>query len=86
MVLYIPIYQDGSLYQKDGGPRIERSSGNPLLDQAALRIVARAAPFGRFPPNMRSSGRDDVWEIITRFNFTHEQELQAELRSGTGHD
>lgn len=82
LVLYIPIYQDGTLYQKEGGPRVERSSGNPALDQAALRIVARAAPFGRFPPNMRSSGKDDVWEVITRFNFTRDEALKAELRGG----
>ncbi|HTN67314.1 MAG TPA: TonB family protein [Burkholderiaceae bacterium] len=80
LVLYIPIYHDGNLYLKEGGARIERSSGNPVLDQAALRIVTRAAPFGRFPPNMRSSGKDDVWEIITRFNFTREEALKAELR------
>lgn len=82
LVLYIPIYQDGTLYQKEGGPRVERSSGNPALDQAALRIVARAAPFGRFPANMRSSGKDDVWEVITRFRFTREEALKAELRGG----
>jgi protein TonB len=82
LVLYIPIYYDGTIYQKEGGPRVERSSGNPALDQAALRIVARAAPFGRFPPNMRSAGKDDVWEVITRFNFTREEALKAELRGG----
>jgi len=82
LVLYIPIYHDGSIYHKEGGPRVERSSGNPALDQAALRIVARAAPFGRFPPNMRSAGKDDVWEVITRFNFTREEALKAELRGG----
>lgn len=80
MVVYIPIYQDGTLYMKEGGPRIERTSGNPALDQAALAIVRRAAPFGRFPDNMRSTGRDDVWEIITRFNFTREDALQTETR------
>ncbi|MDY7573657.1 TonB family protein [Actimicrobium sp. CCI2.3] len=82
LVLYIPVYQDGTIYERDGGPRVERSSGNPDLDNAALRIVRRAAPFGQFPPNMRSSGKDDVWEIITRFKFTREDSLEAELRGG----
>ncbi len=82
LVLYIPLYHDGSIYRKEGGPRVERSSGNPALDQAALHIVARAAPFGRFPPNMRTAGKDDVWEIITRFNFTREEALKTELRGG----
>ena len=80
LVLYIPIYQDGSIYEREGGPRVERSSGNLALDKAALRIVRTAAPFGRFPANMRSSGKDDVWEIITRFKFTREESLEAELR------
>lgn len=82
LVIYIPIYQDGTLYEKDGGPRVERSSGNTALDNAALRIVRRAAPFGRFPDNMRSSGKDDVWEVITRFRFTRDDALEAELRGG----
>ena len=80
LVLYIPIYQDGSIYERDGGPRVERSSGNLALDKAALRIVRLAGPFGRFPPNMRSTDKDDVWEIITRFKFTREESLEAELR------
>lgn len=83
LVLYIPIYQDGSIYERDGGPRIERSSGNGALDRAALKIVRRSAPFGRFPDNMRSSGKDDVWEVITRFRFTRDEALEAELR-GSG--
>jgi protein TonB len=78
LVIYIPVYQDGTIYERDGGPRVERSSGNRALDQAALRIVARSAPFGRFPPNMRSTDKDDVWEIITRFKFTREDALQTE--------
>jgi protein TonB len=83
LVVYIPIFQDGSIYEKDGGPRIERSSGNPVIDSTALRTVRRAAPFGRFPANMRSTGKDDVWEIITRFKFTRDDALEAELR-GSG--
>jgi protein TonB len=80
LVVYIPVFQDGTLYEKEGGPRVEKSSGNPALDAAALRIVRRAAPFGRFPDNMRSNGKDDVWEIITRFKFTRDDAVQAELR------
>ena len=80
LVIYIPVYQDGNIYERDGGPRIERASGNPALDQAALRIVRRAAPFGKFPANMRSTDKDDVWEIITRFKFTREDALQTESR------
>jgi protein TonB len=81
LVVYIPVFQDGSIYEKEGGPHVERSSGNPALDKAALQIVRRAAPFGVFPANMRSSDKDDLWIVITRFKFTREEKLQAELRA-----
>jgi protein TonB len=80
LVIYIPVYQDGTIYERDGGPRIEHSSGNLALDRASLRIVRRSAPFGKFPANMRSTDKDDVWEIITRFKFTREDALQTESR------
>ncbi len=78
LVMTIPVFEDGTLYMKEGGPRIERSSRNPALDKAALAIVRRAAPFGKFPRNMRSAGRNDVWVVVTRFKFTHQQKLEAE--------
>jgi protein TonB len=80
LVVYIPVFQDGSIYEKEGGPRVERSSGNAALDKAALAIVRRSAPFGKFPANMRSADKDDLWIVITRFKFTREEKLQAELR------
>jgi protein TonB len=80
LVVYIPVFQDGSIYEKEGGPHVERSSGNAALDKAALQIVRRSAPFGKFPANMRSSDKDDLWIVITRFKFTREEKLQAELR------
>jgi protein TonB len=82
LIVYIPIFQDGTIYEKDGGPKVEKSSGNKALDEAALRIVRRAAPFGKFPPNMRSADKDDLWIVITRFKFTRDQLLETELRSG----
>ncbi|MFM9435198.1 periplasmic protein TonB [Janthinobacterium sp. CG_23.3] len=84
LVVYIPIFQDGTIYMKDGGVRIEKGSGNPALDAAALAIVRRAAPFGRFPPNMLSSDKDDLWVIITRFKFTREEKMEANL-TGSAH-
>jgi protein TonB len=83
LIVEIPIFQDGTLYQKEGGPRVERSSGNPALDKAALAIVRRAAPFGRFPQNMRTTGKDDLWVIVTRFKFTRDEKLKADM-AGSG--
>ena len=82
LMLSIPVFQDGTIYDKDGGIKVERSSGNPALDEAAIRIVRRSAPFGKFPPNMRSSDRDDLWVIITTFKFTRDDKLQADLSGG----
>ena len=82
LIVYIPVVQDGSLYEKEGGPRIERSSGDAALDAAAIAIVRRAAPFGAFPPQLRRDGREHVWEIITRFAFTREQLLETSAVRG----
>ncbi|WP_145650240.1 TonB family protein [Pseudoduganella lurida] len=79
LVLSIPIFQDGTVYGKEGGIKVQRSSGNRALDEAAIAIVRRAAPFGKFPPNMLSNDRDDLWVIITRFKFTREQKLETKL-------
>ncbi|NEX64451.1 TonB C-terminal domain-containing protein [Noviherbaspirillum galbum] len=82
LTLSIAIFQDGQIYahERDDGIAVERSSGNPALDEAARRIVRRAAPFGAFAKNMRSSDRDDVWIMTTRFKFTREDALEAEMQ------
>ncbi len=80
LTLEIPIFQDGSIYEKDGGIKVLISSGNAALDKAATRIVKRRAPFGHFPPSMRSKDRTDVLVVVTRFHFTREEKLETELR------
>lgn len=82
LVVQIPVFMDGEIYQKEGGIQIKQSSGNPALDNAALAIVRRAAPFGRFPPNMLSRDKDDLWVIITRFKFTREEKMESKLSEG----
>ncbi len=47
--------------------RILRSSGERVLDEAAINIVTLAAPFEPFPPDMRS--RVDILEIIRTWQF-----------------
>lgn len=81
LTVRIPVYYDGSLFEKEGGPSIERSSGNPVLDKAALNIIRRAAPFGPFPKSMRSvKGGADVWIIVTRLRFAREG-VQSQVHS-----
>lgn len=80
LIVSIPIYQDGQIYERDGGVTVDKSSGNPALDEAAKRIVRRSAPFGRFPQNMRSADKDDVWILVTSFKFTREGAFETNLR------
>lgn len=80
LLMSIPVFQDGTIYDREGGVRVERSSGDPALDRAAVAIVKRSAPFERLPANMRTTGKDDVWEIITRFNFTRNEELHTQMQ------
>lgn len=47
LLLDVAIHPDGSLVEV----AIRRSSGNKLVDDAALRIVYLAAPFAPFPPS-----------------------------------
>ena len=82
LIVYIPVYQDGSIYEKEGGPRIEKTSGNRMLDHAALAIVRRAAPFGSFPKGALGDGKTHVWEIITRFRFTRDEVLETSAAGG----
>ena len=81
LVMYIPVFEDGTIYKKEG-IRVEKSSGNKDLDRAAMDIVRRSAPFGKFPAKMLSADRDDLWIVITRFTFTRDERLEADLRSG----
>jgi periplasmic protein TonB len=86
LIISISIFQTGEIYakDKDGGISVDLSSGIPALDQAARRIVQRAAPFGTFPKGMRTQGKDDVFVMITRFKFTRDNALETEIRGGPG--
>ena len=79
LTIHIPVFQDGTIYEKEGGPQVAVGSGIPALDSAAVRIVRRAAPFGPFPANMRSASGSDLWIVTTRFIFTREQGLETQV-------
>lgn len=61
--LMVSLQPDGSVQDI----RILRSSGEPVLDAAAVNIVRLAAPFEPFPPGMRT--RVDILEIIRTWQF-----------------
>ena len=55
--------------------KVERSSGNKTLDQAAKRIVMLSAPFDRFPDNIK---RDtDVLHITRTWIFGRDETLTS---------
>jgi protein TonB len=59
LVLTVSIKADGSLDKVE----VQRSSGHQILDRAAERIVKMAAPYARFPANIK---RDTDILVITR--------------------
>jgi protein TonB len=81
LTILIPVSADGTLYEVEGGPRVEKSSGNITLDSAAVRIVRRAAPFGAFPPRMQEEFSGKVWVMVARFHFTKDDSLRTESGS-----
>lgn len=50
---------------------LEKSSGSPVLDRAARRIVMLAAPYPPFPPDIAKD--TDILEITRTWIFTNDQ-------------
>jgi protein TonB len=72
LLLTVAIKADGEVESV----QVERSSGNKILDQAAVRIVRLAGPFERFPDNIR---RDtDILHITRTWTFTRSDQVIAE--------
>ncbi|NTV11548.1 MAG: energy transducer TonB [Zoogloea sp.] len=72
LLMSVVIRADGSVQSIE----VHRSSGYPVLDDAARRIVQLAAPFAAFPTDIR---RDtDVIEITRTWTFTNADKVKAE--------
>ncbi len=74
LVLTVTLRSDGSV----GSVEINRSSGHRILDDAARRIVAMAAPYAAFPPAIRHD--TDVLVITRSWNFTQRDSLETKAR------
>ncbi|HJV25296.1 MAG TPA: TonB family protein [Aromatoleum sp.] len=71
LLLYVAIRADGTVEKAE----IQRSSGEKVLDEAALRIVRLAGTFAPFPDDIR---RDyDVIEFVRTWTFTNANSLTA---------
>ena len=72
LLITVSIRSDGSVENVE----INRSSGQKVLDAAAVRIVEMSAPFAAFPPDIK---RDtDVLHITRTWMFTKGDELRGE--------
>ena len=70
--LSVSIRADGSLESVE----VSRSSGQRILDAAAMRIVKLAAPYAPLPPDI---ARDtDILTIIRTWTFTSADRLEGE--------
>lgn len=75
VILYVELRaEDGSIYNAE----ISRSSGHPLLDQAALRILRLAAPFGPIPADALAGA--SVLSFARAWYFTQGDALNTGLR------
>jgi protein TonB len=72
LVVTVSIKSDGSIE----GVEINRSSGQRILDAAALRIVQQSAPFARFPPEIAKD--TDILSITRTWIFTRSDQLVTE--------
>jgi protein TonB len=63
----VAIRKDGSVVDTI----LEKSSGSPVLDRAARRIVMQAAPYPPFPPDIAKD--TDILEITRTWIFTNDQ-------------
>jgi protein TonB len=71
LILDVAIRADGSL----ADVKVQRSSGNRVLDDGAIRIVKLAAPFAPFPPSIQK--RIDVLHIVRTWQFESDSRLQT---------
>lgn len=63
LVLSVIIKSDGTIQSIN----IIRSSGIPSVDEAAINIINRAAPFAPFPPDIQKNA--DTMEILKTWSF-----------------
>lgn len=71
VILEVTLRPDGILHDV----RVLRGSGEPVLDQAAMRIVELAAPYAAVPPE--TLGGHDLLVIVRTWEFLADQRVHA---------
>lgn len=72
LVMTVAIRADGTVERIE----VDRSSGYPVLDAAAVSIVRLAAPYSPFPPDIRVD--TDIVEITRTWTFTNANQVRAD--------
>lgn len=72
LLITVSIRADGSVEKVE----IDRSSGHPVLDRAARRVVELAAPFAPFPAAIRKDF--DILSITRNWSFTRSDQVVSE--------
>ncbi len=72
LLVYIEINSDGDLVRAE----VQKSSGHKLLDEAALRILRLAAPYGKFSAELKRQA--DILTFARTWTFTQADQLQAQ--------
>ena len=70
LIMDVALLPDGSI----DSVSIKRSSKNPLIDEAAIKIVKMAAPYAPFPDSFRSD--TDVLHITRTWRFSDGRQFQ----------
>lgn len=71
LILAVGIRQDGSIYSI----KVRQSSGEPVLDDAAQRIVRLAAPYAAFPEELKREA--DVLVITRTWRFSVDNRVET---------
>nr|WP_304032212.1 TonB family protein [Methyloversatilis discipulorum] len=71
LTLTVEIRADGEIEKID----LSRSSGQKVLDDAAIRIVRMAAPYAAFPPDIRREF--EILSITRTWSFTQGDQLES---------
>ncbi len=72
LVLTVSINKDGSVESI----AVNKASGQPILDAAAMRIVRLAAPYSPLPPSITKD--TDILEITRTWTFTSSDRMESE--------
>jgi protein TonB len=72
LMLHVAVKADGSVEQI----KVIHSSGQKILDDAAIRIVRMSAPFSPFPNEIREE--TDILDIIRTWQFSRSGRLYAQ--------